>query len=63
MKEYSEKVIKMSRYSLNEYKYLIEDEEGNAYFIANYRDGDYVVKLKEDGNIIWMRKIVEWNSK
>jgi len=50
-------------YSLNEYKYLIEDEEGNVYFIANCRDGDYVVKLKEDGNIIWMRKIVEWNSK
>ncbi|MDT7908291.1 MAG: hypothetical protein RRA63_09680 [Candidatus Calescibacterium sp.] len=50
-------------YSLNEYKYLIEDEEGNAYFIANCRDGDYVVKLKEDGNIIWMRKILEWNSK
>jgi len=44
---------------LNEYKYLIEDEEGNAYFIANCRDGDYVVKMKEDGNIIWIRKIVE----
>jgi len=46
-------------YSLNEYKYLIEDEEENAYFIANCRDGDYIVKLKEDGNIIWIRKIVE----
>jgi hypothetical protein len=46
-------------YSLNEYKYLIEDEEGNAYFIANCCDGDYVVKMKEDGNVIWMRKIGE----
>jgi hypothetical protein len=26
-------------------------------------DGDYVVKMKEDGNIIWMRKIAEWDCK
>jgi hypothetical protein len=50
-------------YSLNEYKYLVEDEGGNVYFIANCCDGDYVVKMKEDGNIIWMRKIAEWNCK
>ncbi len=50
-------------YSLNEYKYLIEDEEWNAYFIANCCDGGYIVKMKEDGNIIWMRKIVEWDCK
>jgi hypothetical protein len=50
-------------YSLNEYKYLVEDEGGNVYFIANCCDGDYVVKMKEYGNIIWMRKIAEWNCK
>jgi len=50
-------------YSLNEYKYLVEDEEGNVYFIANCCDGGYVVKMKEDGNVIWMRKIAEWNCK
>jgi hypothetical protein len=38
---------------------LIEDEERNVYFIANCCDGDYVVKMKEDGNVIWMRKIGE----
>jgi hypothetical protein len=50
-------------YSLNEYKYLVEDEEGNVYFIANCCDGGYVVKMKEDSNVIWKIKIVEWDCK
>jgi hypothetical protein len=46
-------------YTSNGYKYVIEDEEGNVYFKMYCYDGWYVAKMKEDGNVIWMRKIGE----